>query len=109
LAQKLYLQVVLNLLLTMKMLKEYIKDVNADGETLREVFKKLADDYYTFGNAYLEGVLYDGGLNLYHIDATTVRMSKNKKEVYVHPDWAKYNTMKDKLIYYSSYPNSKRE
>ncbi len=87
--------------------KDYIKDVNADGESLREVFKKLADDYYTFGNAYLEGVLYDGGLNLYHIDATTVRMSKNKKEVYVHPDWAKYNTMKDKLSIIPLYPNSK--
>ena len=84
--------------------KEYIKDVNADGESLREVFKKLADDYYSFGNAYLEGVLYDGGLNLYHIDATTVRMSKNKKEVYVHPDWAKYNTMKDKLSILPIYP-----
>ena len=84
--------------------KEYIKDVNADGESLREVFKKLADDYYSFGNAYLEGVLYDGGLNLYHIDATTVRMSKNKKEVYVHPDWAKYNTMKDKLSIIPIYP-----
>tara|TARA_R100001443_G_scaffold4411_1_gene12934 strand:+ start:4075 stop:5406 length:1332 start_codon:yes stop_codon:yes gene_type:complete len=87
--------------------KEYIKDVNADGESLREVYKKLADDYYTFGNAYLEGVLYDGGLNLYHIDATTVRMSKNKKEVYVHPDWAKYNTMKDKLSIIPLYPNSR--
>ena len=87
--------------------KEYIKDVNADGESLREVYKKLADDYYTFGNAYLEGVLYDGGLNLYHIDATTVRMSKNKKEVYVHPDWAKYNTMKDKLSIIPLYPNTR--
>ena len=87
--------------------KEYIKDVNADGESLREVFKKLADDYYSFGNAYLEGVLYDGGLNLYHIDATTVRMSKNKKEVYVHPDWAKYNTMKDKLSIIPIYPEVK--
>lgn len=87
--------------------KDYIKDVNADGESLREVFKKLADDYYTFGNAYLEGVLYDGGLNLYHIDATTVRMSKNKKEAYVHPDWAKYNTMKDKLSIIPLYPNMK--
>jgi len=84
--------------------REYIKDVNADGESLREVFKKLADDYYTFGNAYIEGVLYDGGLNLYHIDATTVRMSKNKKQVYVHPDWAKYNTMKDKLNIIPLYP-----
>ena len=87
--------------------KEYIKDVNADGESLREVFKKLADDYYSFGNAYLEGVLYDGGLNLYHIDATTVRMAKNKKEVYVHPDWAKYNTMKDKTQTIPLYPNVK--
>ena len=86
-------------------IKDYIKDVNADGESLRDVFKKLADDYYTFGNAYLEGVLYDGGLNLYHLDATTVRMSKNKKEVYVHPDWAKYNTMKDKLSIIPLYPS----
>ena len=85
-------------------LSAYIKDVNANGESLRMIFKKLADDYYTFGNAYLEGVLYDGGLNLYHIDATTVRMSKNKKEVYVHPDWAKYNTMKDKLSILPLYP-----
>ena len=85
-------------------LSAYIKDVNANGESLRMIFKKLADDYYTFGNAYLEGVIYDGGLNLYHIDATTVRMSKNKKEVYVHPDWAKYNTMKDKLNIIPLYP-----
>lgn len=85
-------------------LRDYIHNVNADGESLRQVFKKLADDYYSFGNAYLEGVLYDGGMNLYHIDATTVRMSKNKKEVYVHPDWAKYNTMRDKLSIIPIYP-----
>jgi capsid portal protein len=85
----------------------YIKDVNADGESLRMIFKKLADDYYTFGNAYLEGVIYDGGLNLYHIDATTVRMSKDKKEAYVHPDWAKYNTMKEKLNVIPLYPQVK--
>ena len=92
----------------MRTYSEYIKDVNADGESLRMIFKKLADDYYTFGNAYLEGVIYDGGLNLYHIDATTVRMAKNKKEVYVHPDWAKFNTMKDKLSTIPIYPEVKR-
>jgi len=86
---------------------DFIKDVNADGESLRQIFKKLASDYYTFGNAYLEGVLYDGGLNLYHVDATTVRMSKNKKEAYVHPDWAKYNTMKDKLSIIPIYPDAR--
>ena len=36
-------------------LREFIEDVNADHESLRDVFKKLADDYYTFGNAYMEG------------------------------------------------------
>jgi len=85
-------------------ISEYIKDVNADGESLRMIFKKLASDYYTFGNAYLEGVLYDGGMNLYHIDATTVRMSKNKKEAYIHPDWAKYSTMKDDMSIIPIYP-----
>ena len=87
--------------------KKYIKDVNADGETLRDVFKKLADDYYTFGNAYLEGVLYDGGLNLYHLDATTVRMSKEKQEVYIHPDWRRYNSQKEKTQVIPIYPKVK--
>ncbi len=32
-------------------------------------FKKLADDYFSYGNAYLEGVVYDGGINFYHKDA----------------------------------------
>ena len=87
--------------------KKYIKDVNADGETLRDVFKKLADDYYTFGNSYLEGVLYQGGLNLYHLDATTVRMSKDKDEVYVHPDWRRYNSQKEKTQVIPLYPSTK--
>ena len=45
----------------------------------------------------MECVIYDGGVNLYHLDATTVRMSKSKKEVYVNPDWCKYWN-KDKKI-----------
>tara|TARA_R110000787_G_scaffold18056_1_gene55713 strand:+ start:440 stop:1702 length:1263 start_codon:yes stop_codon:yes gene_type:complete len=84
--------------------EEFIKDVNADGESLRDVFKKFADDYYTFGNAYLEGVLYDGGVNLYHLDATTVRLSKNKKDVYVHPDWRNFRSQEDKMQKIALYP-----
>ena len=86
-------------------LKEYIRDINADGESLRDVYKKLSDDYYSFGNAYLEGVIYDGGVNLYHLDSTTVRMAKNKKGVLVHPDWENYRTQKDKMTYIPMYPN----
>ena len=84
--------------------KDFIKDVNADGESLRDVFKKLADDYYTFGNAYVEGVLYGGGINLYHLDATTVRMSKNKRDVYVHPDWRNYRSQDEKIQKIALYP-----
>ena len=78
-------------------LREFIEDVNADHESLRDVFKKLADDYYTFGNAYMECVKYDGGINIYHLDATTVRMSKSKKEVYVNSDWCKYWNNDEKM------------
>tara|TARA_B110000238_G_scaffold52320_2_gene57091 strand:- start:56 stop:1354 length:1299 start_codon:yes stop_codon:yes gene_type:complete len=88
-------------------LKDYINNVNANGESLREVFNNLADDYFTFGNAYLEGVIYDGGVNLYHIDATTVRMAKSKKSVLIHPDWSKYNSMKEKLSELPIYPEVK--
>jgi capsid portal protein len=84
--------------------RNFIKDVNANGESLRDVFKKLADDYYTFGNAYIEGVLYNGGVNLYHIDATTVRLSKDKKNVFVHPEWKSFTRQKDKLQKIALYP-----
>tara|TARA_R110000787_G_scaffold141030_1_gene254537 strand:+ start:4174 stop:5493 length:1320 start_codon:yes stop_codon:yes gene_type:complete len=85
-------------------LKEFIRNVNADGESLRDVYKKLSDDYYSFGNAYLEGVIYDGGVNLYHLDATTVRMAKNKNGVLIHPDWKNYRTQRDKMSHIPIYP-----
>ena len=85
-------------------LQKFIDDVNADHESLRDVFKKLADDYYTFGNAYMECVIYDGGVNLYHLDATTVRMAKSKKEVYINPDWCRYWNNDEKIHRLPIYP-----
>ena len=85
-------------------LKKFIEDVNADHESLREVFKKLADDYYTFGNAYMECVIYDGGINLYHLDATKVRMSKTNKEVYINSDWCRYWDNEEKVTRLPIYP-----
>ena len=87
-----------------ELLREFIEDVNADHESLRDVFKKLADDYYTFGNAYLECVIYDGGVNMYHLDATTVRMAKNKREVYVNSDWCRYWNNDEKMHRIPIYP-----
>ena len=85
-------------------LQKFVDDVNADHETLRDVFKKLADDYYTFGNAYMECVIYDGGVNMYHLDATTVRMAKSKKEVYINPDWCRYWNNDEKIHRLPIYP-----
>ncbi|HAT63288.1 MAG TPA: hypothetical protein DCS66_01635 [Flavobacteriaceae bacterium] len=79
--------------------------VNANNETLRDVFKKLVDDYYSFGNAFMEIVQYDGGFNIYHIDATTVRIAKDKKSVYVNSDWLNSMMNKDKTQNISLYPN----
>tara|TARA_A100000171_G_C2120934_1_gene140723 strand:+ start:213 stop:1496 length:1284 start_codon:yes stop_codon:yes gene_type:complete len=86
-------------------LMDYIDDVNADGESLKDVFKKLADDYFTYGNAYLEGVVYDGGINFYHKDASTARVNKNKKTVCFHPDWNNYKRNPEKKQVIPVYPN----
>ena len=89
-------------------LSAYIQDVNANGESLKDIFKRLADDYYSYGNAYLEGVVYEGGVNLYHKDASTARMSKDKKSVLFNPDWANYTKNKDKTQKIPVYPNISR-
>lgn len=85
-------------------LADFIEDVNANGESLKDCFKKLADDYYTYGNAFLEGVVYDGGVNFYHKDASTARVSKNKKYVYFNSDWSDYRKNKDKTQRIPVYP-----
>ena len=85
-------------------LANFIEDVNANGESLKDCFKKLADDYYTYGNAFLEGVVYEGGVNFYHKDASTARVSKNKKFVYFNPDWANYRKNKEKTQRIPIYP-----
>lgn len=86
-------------------LASFIEDVNANGESLKDCFKRLADDYYTYGNAFLEGVVYDGGVNFYHKDAATARVSKNKKYVFFNPDWSDYRKNKEKTQRVPIYPN----
>ena len=85
-------------------LRSFITNINANGESLKDVFKKLADDYYSYGNAYLEGVVYDGGINFYHKDASTARLSKNKKSVCFHPDWENYKRTPEKKQVIPIYP-----
>lgn len=81
----------------------FIEDVNT-GESLREVYGRIMDDYYSFGNAYMQIVKHEGGINLYHIDATKCRISKNHSHVYIHPDWAKYGQSKEDTAIVPMYP-----
>lgn len=88
---------------TSEQLMTFVDDVN-NGESLRDVYGKLMFDYYCFGNAYLEIVKHAGGVNLYHIDATKVRVSKDMKDVYIHADWANYNSTKKDQVILPIYP-----
>ena len=89
-------------------LDEYIKDVNVDGDSLDDVMRKVIDDYWTFGNAYLEIVVGEGYVNLYHHDSTTARMDKDKKKILFHPDWADVRRTEDKITSCDIYPVFKK-
>ena len=81
----------------------FIEDVNT-GDSMREVYGRIIDDYYSFGNAYMQIVRHKGGINLFHIDATKCRVSKDQKHIYIHPDWATYGTTKDDTVIVPVYP-----
>ncbi|QDP49423.1 MAG: putative portal protein [Prokaryotic dsDNA virus sp.] len=83
----------------------YFENANAHGENFMSIWRKVIDDYYTFGNAYYEVVHYDGGVNIYHIDATKVRISKDQENVIIHADWDEYEQRKDEAEVIPFYPN----
>ena len=90
-------------------LSEYIEDVNANGESLDTVMRKVIADYWSHGNAYLEVVVGAGYINLYHQDTTTARIHKDKKQILLHPDWQNVLSHEDKLKYIDIYPNSQKD
>ena len=84
--------------------ESFIEDVNT-GESMREVYGRIIDDYYSFGNSYMQIVKHKSGINLFHIDATKCRISKDQKHIYIHPNWAKYGTTKEDTVVIPVYPN----
>lgn len=78
-----------------KDLERFVKQVNNKRESLRKVLKKIFNDWYSFGNAYLEVVLVKNGEpQFYHHDATKVRIHKDRQHVIIHPDWRQYEGKK---------------
>ena len=85
-------------------LLEYLNQVNPD-EDFRQVYGNAVDDFYTFGNAFIQIVKFEGGINLYHIDATKCRVSKDQTKVYIHPNWANYMNSMNDMVILPLYPN----
>lgn len=84
--------------------QNFIEDANT-GDSLREVYGRIINDYYSFGNAYMQIVKHSGGINLFHIDATKCRVSKNQEHIYIHPDWEKYGQSKEDTEIVPVYPD----
>tara|TARA_R100000655_G_scaffold24_2_gene151 strand:+ start:19022 stop:20266 length:1245 start_codon:yes stop_codon:yes gene_type:complete len=84
--------------------QRFIDNVNT-GESMREMYGKVIDDYYSFGNAYMQIVKHKSGINLYHIDSTKCRVSKDQKHIYIHPNWEKYGMSKEDTVIVPVYPN----
>lgn len=90
-------------------LDDYLANINADNESFYEVWEKIVDDFNTFGNAYIEVVEYQGGCNIYHLDATKCLIAKNRENLIVHPDFQEYNRLKDKARTIPFYPEFANE
>ena len=88
--------------------QEWIDRVNAEGESLNKVQKRLWTDDHRFGNTWIE-LITDrkrSFLFISHLDSTKCRLSKDLKEVMMHPDWKNYKGKKDdKLKVLSLYPD----
>ena len=73
-------------------LAAFIRRVNGEGESLRQLLNKLAFDKALFGNAFLEAVTDPGHtfLALYHQDATRCRVARDSQHILLHHDWSAF-------------------
>ena len=73
-------------------LATFIREVNGQNESLRQVLNKLALDKALFGNAFLELVTDTGHtfLSLYHQDASRCRVARDSEHVLLHHNWAAF-------------------
>ena len=74
-------------------LAAFLRHVNGDGESLRQVLNKLAFDKALFGNAFLEAVTDAGHtfLSLHHQDASRCRVAKDSRHILLHHDWSRFS------------------
>lgn len=78
----------------------WIDKVNAEGENLNKVQKRIWTDDFRFGNIWIELISdrRNSFLFISQIDSTKCRLSKDEKQVMVHPDWGNYTGKSDLLL-----------
>lgn len=81
-------------------LAEFIRRANGGGESLRQVFSKLAFDKALFGNAFLELATDPGHtfLSLYHQDASRCRVARDSEHVLLHHDWRAFRPQQARTL-----------
>lgn len=81
-------------------LPEFIGRVNRNGETLRQVLRKLALDKLLFGNAFLEVVTDSAGsfLSLFHQDASRCRLGRDGQSVMMHHNWRMFRPTEAEVL-----------
>ncbi len=75
-------------------LSALIARANGSGESLRQVFNRLAFDKALFGNAFLE-IVTDRDhsfLSLHHQDASRCRVTRDDGAILLHHDWRGYTS-----------------
>ena len=88
--------------------EDLLQSINFEGESLNDVQKKLLLDNFITGNYYIECITDKNRSFLWfnHIDATKARVSKDLKNILIHPDWSRYTGKTDKnLKVIPVYPN----
>ena len=82
------------------LLAAFIRRVNGDGESLRQVLNKLAFDKALFGNAFLE-IVTDAEhsfLAFHHQDASRCRVARDSAHILLHHDWAAFNATEARTL-----------
>ena len=73
-------------------LAAFIRRVNGEGESLRQLLNKLACDRALSGTAFLEGVTDPGHpfLSFYHQAAPRCRVARDSRHILLHHDWSAF-------------------
>lgn len=67
--------------------QSWVDEINANDQSLRDIFSLISQDYITFGNCWVQSVTVKDRTNYFHIDATKVRIKKDRSAIIVSDYW----------------------